>query len=190
MGDRELRALVTGGAGFVGSALVDALVDRGDTVVVLDDLSRGSVANLGWAIAAGARLVRADVRDEPVVAAAARSFAPEVVFHLAAQIDVRHSVSNPAHDAAVNVVGTVNVLAAAAASGARRVVLSSSGGALYGDSEVIPTPEDVRPRPFVGVRPEQVGGRVLRTVVRGDPSARGGQPAVRQRLRTAAGAPR
>lgn len=143
-----LRAMVTGGAGFVGSHLVDALVERGYRVLVVDDLSRGSTHNLVDALARGMELVRQDVRDLNGIRDTALRFGPEVVFHLAAQVDVRSSMLDPAGDAEHNVVGAINVMAAAAEAGARRVVLSSTGGAIYGESTVIPTPETVWPEPL------------------------------------------
>jgi UDP-glucose 4-epimerase len=143
-----VKALVTGGAGFIGSNLVDALLARGDEVAVVDDLSTGRRANLEGALAAGATLHELDVCDAERLAAAVRREGPEVVFHLAAQIDVRRSVADPAADARVNVEGTINVLAAAHAAGARRVVYSSTGGAIYGEAEVVPTSEDAPIRPL------------------------------------------
>jgi UDP-glucose 4-epimerase len=143
-----MRCLVTGGAGFIGSNLVDALIERGDRVVVLDDLSTGKRANLERALAGGAELHVADVRDADGVAAVFAGAQPEVVFHLAAQIDVRFSVADPAGDAATNVLGTINVLEAARAAGARRVVNTSTGGGLYGDADVLPTPEEHPIRPM------------------------------------------
>jgi UDP-glucose 4-epimerase len=132
-----VRALVTGGAGFIGSHITDALIDAGHAVTVIDDLSRGRREQVN----AGATFVELDI-TMPELAAAFAGARPDVVFHAAAQIDVRESVRNPLHDADVNVVGTVNVLRAAIDAGARRVVFASSGGAIYGDTEVIPTPED------------------------------------------------
>jgi UDP-glucose 4-epimerase len=136
-----MRALVTGGAGFIGSNLVDALVSRGDEVTVLDDLSTGKRENLDGALAAGVTLVEADLRDAEAVASVAESARPEIVFHLGAQIDVRISADDPAFDARINVEGTINVLDAARRAGAR-VVNTSSGGAIYGEGRVLPAPED------------------------------------------------
>jgi UDP-glucose 4-epimerase len=138
-----MRALVTGGAGFIGSNLVDALRERGDDVLVLDDLTTGRRENL----AADVALVEADIADPDAVAGAVGEHNADVVFHLAAQIDVRRSVADPAFDARVNVGGTIAVLEAARAHGAR-VVLSSTGGAIYGDADVVPTPEDAPRRPL------------------------------------------
>jgi UDP-glucose 4-epimerase len=136
-----VRALVTGGAGFIGSNLVDALLAEGIEVDVLDDLSTGRHENLERALAGGARLHVATIVDPEEVAGVCYGARPDVVFHLAAQIDVRRSVEDPGFDATVNVTGTVNVLKSARHSGARRLVLASTGGALYGDAETIPTPE-------------------------------------------------
>jgi UDP-glucose 4-epimerase len=128
-----MKSLVTGGAGFIGSNLVDALVARGDDVAVLDDLSTGRRVNLDGALAGGARLAEIDVRDGAAVGAFLAESRPDLVFHLAAQIDVRKSVEDPAFDAAVNVGGTANVLEAARATGVGRIVFISTGGALYGE---------------------------------------------------------
>jgi UDP-glucose 4-epimerase len=137
-----MKTLVTGGAGFIGSNLVDALVARGDEVAVIDDLSTGRRPNLDQAISNGAELIELDVRDRDAVAAAVERTGPEVVFHLAAQIDVRKSVADPANDSRTNVEGTINVLSAAQAHGVRRVINTSTGGAIYGEGQIIPAPED------------------------------------------------
>jgi UDP-glucose 4-epimerase len=137
-----MDCLVTGGAGFIGSNLVDGLLARGDRVTVIDNLSTGKRANLASAEAQGAQLQVADVRDASAISEIFAATRPELVFHLAAQIDVRHSVDDPADDAAANVLGTIAVLEAARATGARRVVNSSTGGGLYGDAELLPTPEE------------------------------------------------
>jgi UDP-glucose 4-epimerase len=137
-----MKTLVTGGAGFIGSNLVDALVARGDEVAVIDDISTGRRENLQQALSNGADLIELDVRDAEAVAAAVERVGPEVIFHLAAQIDVRRSVSDPAFDSRVNVEGTINVLSAAQASGVRRVVNTSTGGAIYGEGQILPAPED------------------------------------------------
>jgi UDP-glucose 4-epimerase len=143
-----VRCVVTGGAGFIGSNLVDGLVQRGDEVVVVDDLSTGKRRNLPDALASGARLVELDVTDAAALHALFAEARPELVFHLAAQIDVRASVERPAADAATNVLGTISVLEAARATGVRRVVNTSTGGGLYGDAELLPTPEDHPIRPL------------------------------------------
>jgi len=143
-----MRALVTGGAGFIGSNLVDALAARGDRVVVVDDLSTGRRENLAGALDAGVVLHELDILDGPALRALMAAERPDVVFHLAAQIDVRRSARDPAADARINVEGTINVLAAARAAGSARVVYSSTGGAIYGEADVIPTPEDAPVRPL------------------------------------------
>ena len=145
-----MRAVVTGGAGFIGSNLVDELVQSGWAVLVLDDLSTGREANLDSAVAAGARLARVDVRDRDAVHEHVNGFAPDVVFHLAAQIDVRTSVERPDVDAATNILGSLNVFEAARAADVRRVVNTSTGGAIYGETDVIPTPETVPAHPQSG----------------------------------------
>jgi len=137
-----VRALVTGGAGFIGSHITDAVIDAGHTVTVIDDLSRGRREQVNPA----ATFVALDITS-PELAAAFADAHPDVIFHAAAQIDVRESVRDPLHDADVNVVGTVNVLSAAVDAGARRVIFASSGGAIYGDTDVIPTPEEHPCRP-------------------------------------------
>lgn len=128
-----MKALITGGAGFIGSNLVDALLARGDEVIVVDDLSTGRRENLDSALAAGARLAETDIRDRTALEELAGREQPEVIFHLAAQIDVRKSIADPAFDASINVGGTANVLEAARAGGTRRLVFSSTGGAIYGE---------------------------------------------------------
>lgn len=141
-----MRAVVTGGAGFIGSHVVDALVERGDEVVVVDDLSTGRESNIGTAIERGAALVAGDIRDADFVARLLRRERPEVVFHLAAQIDVRASVRSPGKDAEVNVVGTINLLEAARYCGVRRFVFASTGGAIYGEGDPpLAEPAPIRP---------------------------------------------
>jgi UDP-glucose 4-epimerase len=139
-----VKALVTGGAGFIGSNLVDRLRAAGHEIAVVDDLTTGKRENLPDDVA----LHELSIVEADALSAAVRAEAPDVVFHLAAHIDVRRSVEDPAHDARVNVEGTVNVLRAAREAGARRVVLSSTGGAIYGEAEVIPTAEDAPIRPL------------------------------------------
>ncbi|RBQ16834.1 UDP-glucose 4-epimerase [Spongiactinospora rosea] len=137
-----MRTLVTGGAGFIGSHLTDALHARGDTVTVVDSLVTGRATRLPDAT----DLRRIDITDAPAVAAAIREARPEVIYHLAAQIDVRTSVADPARDAAVNIGGTINLLNAARDIGAR-LVFTSTGGALYGAAAAIPSPEGTPAEP-------------------------------------------
>src|SRR3954447_19770451 len=145
-----MRTLVTGGAGFIGSNIVDALLARGDEVVVVDDLTTGRESNLAGARDNGAQLVEADIRDAERVMQAVADAAPEAIFHLAAQIDVRKSVTDPGWDAAINVQGTANVLEAARRAGVARFVHTSTGGAIYGDVDTIPSPESTPPAPMAG----------------------------------------
>jgi UDP-glucose 4-epimerase len=148
-----MGALVTGGAGFIGSHLVDALLARGDEVHVVDNLTTGSRENL----APGAELHELDIRDESLEQLA-EQLQPEVVFHLAAQADVGTSVERPAFDADVNVVGTVRVLEAARGSDAR-VVFVSTGGAIYGECER-PAREDDAPEPGSPYAASKLAGEV------------------------------
>ncbi len=135
------NVVVTGGAGFIGSNLVDALVARGDRVHVIDNLVAGKRNNLAGAIEAGAVLHKVDVRDAAAVDHVFQAAMPELVFHLAAQIDVRSSVEEPGLDAATNVLGAVNVLESCRRHQVMRAVYTSTGGALYGEADQIPTPE-------------------------------------------------
>jgi UDP-glucose 4-epimerase len=130
-----MRSLVTGGAGFIGSNLVDALVARGDEVTVLDDLSSGKRSNLEDALAKSAKLIEGSVADAALVGEVVTAAKPECIFHLAAQIDVRRSITDPAFDLEINVGGTIKMLEAAADAGVRRFAFASTGGAIYGEGE-------------------------------------------------------
>ena len=142
-----MRGAVTGGAGFLGSHLVDRLVEEGWETLVVDNLATGRVSNLADARRRGAVGVhQLDITSDDLFGALER-FAPEVVFHLAAQTSVSASVADAKHDAMVNIVGSLNVLQAASASGARRVVFVSTGGAIYGRTSWLPTPETESRRP-------------------------------------------
>ena len=129
------KVVVTGGAGFIGSHIVEAYLREGWEVTVIDDLSRGRESN----VPKGARFVRADIRSAEArqVLATGRF---DALNHHAAQIDVRVSVDRPAFDSHINVVGFVNLLEGAGEGGVKRVIFASSGGVVYGDPEVIPTP--------------------------------------------------
>lgn len=157
-----MRALVTGGAGFIGSHLAERLKSLGHEVVVVDNLANGA-QRVGFLETAGIPLERVDVRD-PAFGALVASFAPEAIFHLAAQIDVRHSVADPIHDAEVNVVGSLRVLEAARLLGTR-VLFSSSGGTIYGevDPSHLPVTEEAHGRP---TSPYGIGKRVVEDYLR------------------------
>ena len=138
-----MRVLVTGGAGFIGSHIVDALVDGGHRVSVLDNLSTGRVENINPATT----FYEMDVRDEAV----SRIFSeerPEAVVHMAAQVSVRESVADPVHDASVNVMGSINLLQSCIKYGVGRFVFASSGGAVYGEQETFPATEAHPTRPL------------------------------------------
>lgn len=144
-----MRTIVTGGAGFIGSHVADALLARGDDVHVLDDLSKGRREN----VPAVAKLHVADVRSPDDVFDAVR---PDAVLHLAAQADVRMSVEHPGHDAEVNVIGTLRILEAARRHGAR-IVFASTGGAIYGECAG-PAPEDAPRRPLAPYGTSKLAG--------------------------------
>ncbi len=137
-----MRTMVTGGAGFIGSTLVDRLLAEGHEVDVVDDLSSGSLANLAEARAAGGRALtihQLDIRLPDTEDLIVRR-RPAVIFHLAAQIDVRVSVDQPVLDADVNILGTLRVLEGARRAGTDRVVFAASGGTLYGEVDPVDLP--------------------------------------------------
>jgi UDP-glucose 4-epimerase len=138
-----VKVLVTGGAGFIGSHVVDRCVEAGHQVAVVDDLSTGRREH----VQAAARLHVADIRS-PSLADVFRMEMPEAVIHLAAQAAVSRSVADPHLDADINVLGSINLLECCRRGAVRRVVYVSTGGAAYGDTEVIPTPEDHPTRPI------------------------------------------
>ncbi|MGH9281171.1 MAG: GDP-mannose 4,6-dehydratase [Acidimicrobiales bacterium] len=145
-----MRTLVTGGAGFIGSTLVDRLLAEGHAVDVIDDLSTGSLANLADARSDPDHeysFHRLDIRSDATTELITHR-QPEVIFHLAAQADVRVSVQRPAFDATVNIVGTLNVLEGARAAGSRKVVFAASGGTLYGETDKLPIRESATQRPL------------------------------------------
>jgi UDP-glucose 4-epimerase len=138
-----VKIVVTGGAGFIGSHVVDRCIEAGHQVAVVDDLSTGRRENVNSA----ATLHVADIRS-PALDDVFRKEAPEAVVHLAAQASVGRSVANPSLDAEINVLGSINLLECCRRTGMRRVVYVSTGGAGYGDTDVIPTPEDHPSRPI------------------------------------------
>lgn len=133
-----MRTLVTGGAGFIGSHLVDQLIEEGHEVAVVDDLSSGHAKNLSHQPTV--EFVEGDIGGEGLQGVVDK-LAPEVIFHLAAQIDVRKSVEDPVFDAQTNIVGTINVAEAARKAGVRKVVHTTSGGSIYGTPSVFPVDE-------------------------------------------------
>jgi UDP-glucose 4-epimerase len=138
-----MKVLVTGGAGFIGSHLVDRLVQEGHEIIIVDNLVTGKRRNINRA----ARFYKQDIQSwrlERVF----RNERPNVVMHLAAQMDVRKSVEDPMFDAQVNILGTLNVLQQAVKHGVRKVVFSSSGGAIYGEQEMYPAPESHVTKPL------------------------------------------
>ena len=138
-----MKVLVTGGAGFIGSALVDRLVGLGYQTVVVDDLSSVCPDDVPRQVA----FYRADIRDGLALDEVLAREKPEVVSHHAAQVSVRESAADPAHDASVNVVGLLNLLQACARHGVKRFVFASSGGAIYGEQEQFPADENHPLRP-------------------------------------------
>ena len=156
-----MRALVTGGAGFIGSNLVDALLDAGADVLAVDDLSTGRRRNLEAALSSGAELAESDIADAAGLDEAIDRFRPDRVFHLAAQADVRKAVADPVFDATVNVLGTINVLEAALRHGAP-VVFASTGGAIYGEGEgrELPFGEAAPSLPETAYGASKLGGEV------------------------------
>lgn len=142
------KVVVTGGAGFIGSNLVDRLLNDGHSVTVIDNLSTGRLSNLDDALKNGAELKQLDITDADNLQLAINEVQPDLIFHLAAQIDVRRSTTETAFDATVNVVGTINTLEAARKADVKRLVFVSTGGAIYGESELIPAPETAAINPL------------------------------------------
>jgi len=137
-----VKVLVTGGAGFIGSHVCDEFASRGQTVVALDNLSTGYRRNLSSAVS----LVELDIRS-PEAAAYIANLKPDVICHLAAQMDVRKSVEDPRFDAESNIVGMLNLLEAGRRAGVKKFLFSSTGGAIYGEQDVFPAPETHATRP-------------------------------------------
>ncbi len=144
-----MKILVTGGAGFIGSNIVDALIEKGHEVAIVDNLSTGKEENIN----PEASFFHVDITDYEALEGVFQSFKPEVVFHVAAQIDVRKSVEEPSFDAEVNVVGSVNLFGLCVQYGVQRIVFSSTGGALYGELKELPAKEDspIKPLSAYGV---------------------------------------
>jgi UDP-glucose 4-epimerase len=138
-----MKVLVTGGAGFIGSHLVDRLIQEGHEVVVVDNLLTGKRRNLNKE----ARFYKQDIQNSRLERVFSRE-RPLLVMHLAAQVDLRRSVEDPIFDAQVNILGTLNLLVQAVKYGTRKVVFASSGGAIYGEQDVFPAPESHPIRPL------------------------------------------
>jgi len=155
-----MKSVVTGGAGFIGSHLVDALLERDHEVLVIDDLSTGREENLAAAREEGAELSVGDITDADFVDGAIARFSPTAVFHLAAQADVRRGVVDPGFDARVNVIGTINVLEAARRAEASQLVFAATGGAVYGEGEgqQLPFVETTPPAPFTPYGASKLAG--------------------------------
>jgi UDP-glucose 4-epimerase len=160
-----MRTVVTGGAGFIGSTLVDRLLDEGHDVVVLDNFSRGRRENLASAIDRGATVIDGDVTSVDLSEIVGQA-QPEVIFHLAAQIDVRASVTDPLFDANVNVLGTIRVAEAARLAGVRKVVFTSSGGSIYGSPERLPVAESAPLAPMSPYAAAKVSGEIYLNMYR------------------------
>lgn len=133
-----MNILVTGGAGFIGSNVVDALIEKGHKVIVVDDLSTGKKENLN----PNTQFFNIDLRDKDALKEVFQNVRPEAIYHLAAQIDVRKSAADPAFDASVNIIGSINLFELAVKYNVRRIIFSSTGGALYGEPENLPASED------------------------------------------------
>ena len=161
-----MQAVVTGGAGFIGSHLVDLLVTEGHQVTVIDNLSSGRTENISHHLEAGAvELVKQDIREADFEALF-RRVAPEVVFHLAAQIDVRRSVEDPFLDAELNILATIHIAEAARRTGVRRVVHTSSGGSIYGEPDHLPATEKLHVDPKSPYAASKVAGELYLNVYR------------------------
>ena len=133
-----MNILVTGGAGFIGSNVVDALLDLGHSVFVVDNLSTGKKENIN----PNAVFYEVDITHKEKLEDVFKEAQPEIVFHIAAQIDVRKSVENPQFDAEVNIIGSINVFELSVRYGVKRIIFSSTGGALYGEPKILPAKED------------------------------------------------
>ncbi len=139
-----MNVLVTGGAGFIGSNVVDGLLDNGFNVTVLDNLSTGKKENLNPL----SRFYKTDIRDKKALEEIFKEVKPEIIYHLAAQIDVRKSVADPAFDALTNIIGSINLFELAVKYNVKRIIFSSTGGALYGEPDNLPADESTEIAPL------------------------------------------
>lgn len=138
-----MKYLVTGGAGFIGSHLVDKLIEQNHQVVVIDNLATGKKENIN----SGAKFYQYSITD-PKISNIFKKEKPQIVFHFAAHIEARESVKYPIFDAETNILGSLNVLENCRKFGVKKIIFASSGGEIYGDAKVIPTPEDYQPSPI------------------------------------------
>ena len=155
-----MRTFVTGAAGFIGSTLVDRLLADGHHVVGIDDLVSGRMANLDHARRSDGFTFIEDSVTSSALADLVATAAPEAIFHLAAQVDVRKSVDDPYHDARTNVLGTINILEASRRAGVQRIVFAASGGSRYGEPTDLPVGEDVPPNPLSPYAAAKVAGEL------------------------------
>ena len=139
-----MKVLLTGGAGFIGSWVGEALIADGNEILIVDDLSTGNIQN----IPKDAKFVKADIRDRARLEKIFEDFKPEIVSHHAAQMNVRNSLEDPIFDAQVNILGTINLLELSIQHEIKKFVFASTGGAIYGEPEVIPCTEDTLPAPI------------------------------------------
>jgi len=137
-----MKILVTGGAGFVGSHLVDKLITQGNKVIVVDNLSTGKKENINKK----AKFYKLDICS-PKIFEVFKKEKPEIVFHLAAQVNVRRSIEDPINDAKINILGSLNILDACRKFKVKKIIFSSTGGAIYGDAKIVPTKENYPPKP-------------------------------------------
>ena len=137
------KVIVTGGAGFIGSHVVDLYIENEWNVLVIDDLSTGRIENINKK----ADFLKMDIRDKKIPEVI-KKFSPDIVNHHAAQINLRKSVDEPIYDAEVNIVGTINILEGMKHAGISRIIFASTGGAIYGETDIIPTPETAVPSPL------------------------------------------
>lgn len=139
-----MKIVVTGGAGFIGSWVADAFLEEGHEVLIIDDLSTGVEENLPTA----AQFIKCDIRDFENLNKIISDFRPDVIDHHAAQIDVRKSVDDPMHDAGINIIGTLNLIESALEHDISKFIFASTGGAIYGEPEIIPADENTEPCPI------------------------------------------
>ena len=139
-----MKILVTGGAGFIGSWVADTFIEQGHEVTIIDDLSTGVKENLPKE----ADFIDCDIRDRQKIDKIISDIRPDVIDHHAAQIDVRKSVDNPMHDAGINIIGTLNLIESAISNDVKKFIFASTGGAIYGEPEIIPADENTEPYPI------------------------------------------